>query len=208
MITGLRQESLQNLVLNEGAFLIGFNPSKYATAAALEAALVDALDGQDDTVTLLGATLGGGNFHCVPTTRQISIDGLRGNVKGVTQVDSWEVNISGTLKEIRPEVFKHLAMCGEMTQITNLTTIKVHGNVTNDDYISNLVWVGSTPNGMAIISLTNVLNTAGIVMTFADKNEATIPFTFTAHTTSLTGDAYMPCEVRFLTATPSTSSNL
>lgn len=199
MVTGLKDTSLQNLILNEGAFLLGFDVSEYTTAATMIDALEDALSGEDDEVILLGATNGGGSFKCVPTTRQIEIDGIRGKVKGVTQVDGWDLSLTGTLKEIRPEVFQRLLMCGEVdTTAVNMTKIKVRSNVKNEDYIDNLVWVGSTPKGYCVIALDSVLNTSGVEMTFEDKNEGTIPFEFAAHNTNLTGDEYLPVTIIFL----------
>ena len=203
-VTGLRTSSMQNLVLNEGAFLIGFDYSTYATAAALETALISAL--QDGT-KLLGATNGGGTFVCVPETRQIEIDGIRGSVKGATHVDSWDIRLTGTLKELKQDTFGKLMMCADVDDtVTNLTKITLHNDIKSTDYIDNLCWVGSTPYGYVLIGMTDVLNTAGVTMTFQDKNEATIPFEFRSHSESLTGDDDLPVEVIFLTAAESASA--
>lgn len=203
-VTGLRTSSMQNLVLNEGAFLIGFDYSTYATAAALETALISAL--QDGT-KLLGATNGGGTFVCVPETRQIEIDGIRGSVKGATHVDSWDIRLTGTLKELKQDTFSKLMMCADVDDtVTNLTKITLHNDIVATDYIDNLCWVGSTPYGYILIGMTDVLNTAGVTMTFQDKNEATIPFEFRSHSESLTGDDDLPVEVIFLTAAESASA--
>lgn len=195
-VTGLRATSLQNLVLNEGAFLVGFDWTAANTAAALEDALEAAL--QDET-KLLGATNGGGVFNCVPETRQIEIDGIRGMVKGVTRVDSWNVSLNGTLKELKPATIAKLAMCADVDDsIANITKITVRSDIKDSDYIPKLCWVGSTPQGYILIGMTDVLNTAGIVMTFQDKNEANIPFTFISHSNSLTGDEKLPVDIIIL----------
>lgn len=200
-VTGLRASSLNNLVLNEGAFLVGFDYSTYQTAAALESAIVAALE---DATKLLGATNGGGTFVCTPETRQIEIDGIRGKVKGVTRVDSWTVQLTGTLKELKKTTLGLLAMCGDTdNSVTNMTKIKIRSDIKNSDYIPHLCWVGSTSYGYILIAMTDVLNTAGITMTFQDKNEATIPFTFESHSNSLTGDAELPVEIILLTAAES-----
>ncbi len=197
-VTGLRTSSLENLVLNEGAFLVGFDYSAMTTAAALEAGIVAAL--QDNT-KLLGATLGGGTFRCVPTTRQIEIDGIRGNVKGATHVDSWDIRLTGTLKELKKSVLAKLMMCADVdSSVTNVQKITLHPDIKSTDYIPNLCWVGSTPYGYILIGMTDVLNVAGVVMTFQDKNEATVPFEFMSHSHSLTGDDDLPVEVILLTA--------
>ena len=197
-VTGLRTSSMQNLVLNEGAFLVGFDYSSYATAEALEVALISALQ---DGSKLLGATNGGGTFVCVPTTRQIEIDGIRGSVKGATHVDSWDIRLTGTLKELKKETFAKLLMCADVdTSVSDITKITLHNDIEATDYIANLCWVGSTPYGYILIGMTDVLNTAGVTMTFADKDEATIPFEFSSHSNSLVGDDDLPVEVIFLTA--------
>ena len=183
-VTGLRASSMQNLVLNEGAFLIGFDYSTYATATALETAIVAAL--QDET-KLLGATNGGGTFVCVPSTRQIEIDGIR---------------LTGTLKELKKDVLAKLMMCADVDTTTdNLMKITLHNDIEASDYIPHLCWVGSTPYGYVLIAMTDVLNTVGVTMTFQDKNEATVPFEFKSHSTSLTGDSDLPVEVLILTST-------
>ena len=204
-VTGLRTSSLQNLVLNEGAFLIGFDyESAATTAAALETAIVAALA---DSTKLLGATNGGGTFVCTPETRQIEIDGIRGSVKGATHVDSWDIKLTGTLKELKKETFGKLMMCADVDNtVTNLTKITLHNDIKSTDYIDNLCWVGSTPYGYVLIGMTDVLNTAGVTMTFQDKNEATIPFEFASHSESLTGDDDLPVTVYFLTKAESASS--
>lgn len=197
-VTGLRTSSLENLVLNEGAFLVGFDYSTMSTAAALEAGIIAAL--QDDT-KLLGATNGGGTFKCVPTTRQIEIDGIRGSVKGATHIDSWDIRLTGTLKELKKTALAKLMVCSDVDDsVTNLTKITLHPDIEASDYIPNLCWVGSTPYGYILIGMTDVLNAAGVVMTFQDKNEATIPFEFISHSDSLTGDDDLPVEVILLTS--------
>lgn len=197
-VTGLQSGSFQNLVLNEGAFLVGFDYSTYTTAATLETALVAALT---DSTKLLGATIGGGSFVCKPEIRAIEIDGLRGNVKGATRVDSWDVRLTGTLKEITSSNMTKLAMCGEAdSSVSNMTKITIHPDIASTDYIANLCWVGSTSAGYVIIALTNVLNTAGITMTFKDKDEASVPFEFVSHATNPTGGTKLPVEIIFLSA--------
>lgn len=197
-VTGLRAESMNNLVLNEGAFLVGFDYSQYNTAAALESALADALQ---NPANLLGATNGGGTFVCTPETRQIEIDGIRGSVKGATHVDAWTVKLTGTLKELKKATFSKLLMCAdEDSSIENMTVLTVHSDIESSDYIPYLCWVGSTPYGYMLIGMTDVLNTVGMTMTFQDKNEATVPFEFTSHSNSLTGDAVLPVKVILLTS--------
>ena len=197
MVTGLRSVSFENLVLNEGAFIMGLKPSTYNTYSALVEA-IEAELGATST-NILGATSGGGTFVCAPETRTIEIDGLRGLLKGASQIDSWDVRLTGTLKEIRPEVFAKLCIGGTVdSTVAGVKKITVHSDIKNDDYIADMCWVGSTSKGMMLIHLTNVLNTVGVTMTFQDKGEATVPFEFVAHNENATGDANIPCDIYFL----------
>ena len=74
MTTPLRKATYKKLVLNAGALLTGFDPSEYATAAALKTALATALA---DTTKVLGATRGGSTFNFTREMRQVEADGVR-----------------------------------------------------------------------------------------------------------------------------------
>ena len=196
MITPCRTETFQNLQLNAGAFLIGFDYSEYTDATAMRTALASALQ---DSSKLLGATRGGGTFVVTSEIREPDVDGKRYRFKGGAFVDSVDAQLSGTLVEIRPEVFAKVLATGESTTSGQKTTVKVHTAIQNTDYIDSLVWVGDmSDGGLVLIALKNALNNNGMTLTFSDKGEGTIPFEFHAYQNTVEDYDYAPFEVIFL----------
>lgn len=197
MTTGLRPETFQNLQLNAGAFFIGLDYSTCKTAAELAEVVKTAIE---EGSKVLGATLGGGSFQCVPEARNIEADGMRYAFKGSTVFDSWQVKLTGTLKEVTPDNFARMLACADVQKDGEKTVLKVRTDLKDTDYIPHLQWVGDTSRGYVLIDLHNALNLAGANMTFADKNEGTLPFEFQAHQDDVTQLAHAPAQVVFFTA--------
>lgn len=203
MITGLRRETFQNLLLNAGLFVVNLDYSSFKTAAELIAALKQlaaentVVDGTVKTAALLGATVGGGSFQATPTMRAIEVDGKRYEFKGSQQNDGWTIQMTGTLKEITPGTLKTVLAMADVTTTGSVKKVTLHTDVKDDDYIDNLIWVGDTSQGAALINLKNALNTAGASMTFTDKGEATLPFTFVAHQGNVDDYDVAPVEILF-----------
>lgn len=194
MLTGLRPETFENLQLNAGVFLKNFNHSGITDVDALQDAVLDALEAGTD---ILGATIGGGTFQATPETRSIEVDGMRYQFKGSTIVDSWNIRLTGTMKEITPENFKDALISADITTVDNKKTVRVRTNIKDEDYIPTLCWVGDTSKGAVLIELSNALNTTGANFTFTDKGEGTLPFEFVAHQASLADSEYAPFQIVF-----------
>lgn len=195
-VTPCRTETFQNLQLNAGAFLIGFDYSTYTDATALRTALATALQ---DSTKLLGATRGGGTFVATSTIREPEVDGKRYRFKGGAFVDSVDAQLTGTIVEIRPEIFAKVLATGETTTSGQVTTVKMHTAIQNSDYIPSLVWIGDmSDGGLVLIALKNALNNNGMTLTFTDKGEGTIPFEFHAYQDTVEDYDYAPFEVLFL----------
>ena len=182
MITSLRPETFDNLQLNAGVFLFNFAAESHKDAAALEDAVLAALE---EGTNILGATIGGGSFNATPSIRQIEADGMRYPVVGSTVNDMWTVNLSTTMKEVTPENFKRALMSCDMIKEGNVTKLTVRTDIMPNDYIPKLCWVGDTSKGFVLIELDNVLNIAGASFTFTDKGEGQIPVEFQAHVDDL-----------------------
>ena len=182
MITSLRPETFDNLQLNAGVFLFNIDAESYKDAAALEDAVLAALE---EGTNILGATIGGGSFNATPSIRQIEADGMRYPVVGSTVNDMWTVNLSTTMKEVTPENFKRALMSCDMIKEDNVTKLTVRTDIMPNDYIPKLCWVGDTSKGFVLIELDNVLNIAGGSFTFTDKGEGQIPVEFQAHVDDL-----------------------
>lgn len=196
MVTPCRTETFQNLQLNAGAFLIGFDYSTYTDATALRTALSTALQ---DSTKLLGATRGGGSFSVTSEIREPDVDGKRYRFKGGAFVDSVDAQLSGTLVEIRPEIFAKVLATGESQTTGKKTVVTMHTAIQDTDYLDSLVWVGDmSDGGLVLISLKNALNNNGLTFTFTDKGEGTIPFEFHAYQDVVEDYDYAPFEVVFL----------
>lgn len=199
-VTPCRTETFQNLQLNAGAFLIGFDYSTYVNATTLRTALTAAL--QDET-KLLGATRGGGTFVVTSEIREPDVDGKRCRFKGGAFVDSVDAQLTGTLVEVMPERFAQILATGEKETTGQKTTIKMHTAIQDTDYIDSLVWVGDmSDGGLVLIALKNALNNNGMTLTFTDKGEGTIPFEFHAYQDAVEDYDYAPFEVIFLDKAP------
>lgn len=194
MLTGLRPETFENLQLNAGVFLKNFNHSDIADVDALENAVLAALEAGTD---ILGATIGGGTFQATPETRSIEVDGMRYQFKGSTIVDSWNIRLTGTMKEITPENFKDALISADITNNGAKKVVRVRTDIEDGDYIPTLCWVGDTSKGAVLIELSNALNTTGANFTFTDKGEGTLPFEFVAHQASLKDSQYAPFQIVF-----------
>lgn len=196
MITPARTAAFQKLQLNAGAFLVGFDYSTYTTATALRTALVTALA---DETKVLGATRGGGAFAVSSEIREPDMDGKRYRFVGGAFVDSVDAQLTGTLVEIKPDTFAKVLATGDVVTSGQKTTVTMHTAIEESDYIDNLVWVGDmSDGGVVLIALKNALNNNGLTLTFADKNEGTIPFEFHAYQDSVEDYDTAPFEVVFL----------
>ena len=175
----IRADAFQNLQLNAGIFLVDFDHSNIADAAALKTAIKAALS--DDT-KILGVTRGGGTFTVTREQRTPEVDGMRYPFKGSDFVDSADAYLSGTLLEVTPNNFKRLLGTGDLVTSGKKTTLTMHTAVDPDtDYINHLAWVGDVADGrLVMIELDNAFNTQDFSLTFTDKGEGTFTFEFHA----------------------------
>lgn len=204
MITGLRPETFDNLQLNAGVFLEGFDASTFEDAATLEDGVLAALEAGTG---ILGATIGGGSFAATPTIRQIEADGMRYPIIGSTVNDMWTIKLSTTLKEVTPENFKRaLISCDMDTSKENVTVLTVRTDIEETDYIPKLCWVGDTSKGFVLIELDNALNLSGASFTFTDKGEGTLPVEFQAHVSDLEKMDKAPFRIYFFDEAAATTA--
>lgn len=194
MITGLNAYSFEHLQLGAGVFLKDFDPSTATDAAALKTLLAQCIANKQG---LLGATKGGGTFQCKPSLRSIEADGLRSPVTGGTVNDGWTVKLTGTLLEIAPGSFAAVLGCADVTTSGSVTTIRPRRDVTADDHIPTLCWIGEMSQGLMLIQLTDALNMSGAAFTFTDKGEGTLPFEFQAHQSDPADSEHAPCRIMF-----------
>ena len=195
--TPLRAETYKSLQLNAGVVLINTDIDSYSDAEALKTALASAIA---DGSSLLGATRGGGTCTITRDTRQVEVDGARANFVGGTIVDGGDVFISTTLIEMTPDHIKEVIGNADIDDTApNHVKIQIRLAIDDDDYLTNLIWIGDTSEGFMAIELKNALNTADITLTWADKNEGTMNLEAHAHQSSIGMEEYLPAVLHYLT---------
>lgn len=158
----------------------------------------------------IGATSGGATFTAVPEFRNIfdDIDGARGMYKSGMVIDSWDITLSATIKEITLQNLK-LALAtseesaGDGEFSTSHKKLTPRNQVKDSDYIGNLCWIGTINDEsqtQIVIELKNVLNTNGLNFTATDKGTGAIAIELKAHF-----DLDNPDEVPFTIHVPNPS---
>lgn len=172
--TGFNEDTAENLLLDAGAFFVNFTVG------------TDTYESAKASGKLLGATRGGGEFKAGMTVRQIEVDGVKGRAKGLERNDAWDVYLKATVLEVNEDTIKKgLASASITTSTVSTSYDEITGN--NDieltDYIENITWVGCLAGSSdpVIIQVFNALNTDGLTLSVADKNESTIAMTFYGH---------------------------
>lgn len=171
--TGIGTNTKKHLLLDAGAFIKNFSET-------------DTIDA--NMAKVIGATDGGGSFSAVPTIHNVTLDGAPSHVKGLERIDEWVVTFGATVKEQTVDSLKlalGAANTEEATVATNKSYTKITGKaeIEDSDYIDNIAWVGRLSGSLdpVIIILKNVLSINGLSFSMADKSEAGIAMTMTAH---------------------------
>lgn len=175
----IRPEAFENLQLNAGIFIVGFDYSSITDATALKTAIASAVTAGTN---ILGVTRGGGTFTVTRETRTPEVDGMRYPFKGSDFVDSADAYLSGTMLEVNPTNFKRLLGSGDVATSGKKTTVTMRTAINPDtDYLDSLCWIGDISNGtLVLIELDNAFNTSDFSLTFTDKGEGTMTFEFHA----------------------------
>lgn len=176
IFSGFSNNTAKHLQLDAGAFLKNYDPA------------VDTWETVKAT-KCIGATSGGGNFSAVPTMRGVEIDGVKGNAKGLQNIDTWTVTMTANVKEFTADAMKlalGAADAGTDNAPEGYTRINGRSELKDEDYLDNLTWVGrlSGSGKPVIIVVKNALSTNGLSISFADKSEGLIPITVTGHYTA------------------------
>lgn len=169
--SGYTAETPKSLLLDAGAFFKNF----YVGTDTFESARSDG--------KLIGATQGGGQFSAVPTIRRIEVDGIKGAAKGLEVIDEWVITLTANVKEVTKKTIQ-MALTASKTGVSgDYDTIEAKNEIALTDYVDNITWVGklSGSNSPVIIQIYNALNTTGLDLNVADKDEATLALTFMGH---------------------------
>lgn len=171
--TQIPQDTFNNIQLNAGVLLKGFDPE----------------NGTLNASDILGATSGGVNFTATPSYIDYGedIDNCPKNMKELKQLDGWEAKMSGTFVTVTAE------LAAKLTGAADTATDKVtpRNELKAADF-ADLWWVGdySAVNedgtkgasaGFCAIRLLNSLSTGGFQIQSGDKAKAQFAFEFTGH---------------------------
>ena len=190
---GLTPESFKNMQLDAGAFYIGIDSSAIDTTTTAED-FAEILQDAVEEGKSLGATTGGGTFVATPEVRQIEADGMRSPIIGSTVFDSWDIQLTTTLKEITPENLAYSLATSERDPDTG--AIVINNTLLPEHYIPVMGWAGRLLDGRLVyIEIQNALNIVGTTLTFTDKGEGTIAVAFRAHQADLSRMQYAPVKI-------------
>lgn len=192
VLNGFTANTATNLQLDAGIIVRGLSdPSKFAGT----------ITGPAKTI---GATTGGSTFTAIPTFRNLfeDLDGARGVYKNGEVIDTWDIKLTCTFKEMTSENLKlALAAADTVTAQSeekfDVTSARME--VKEEDYLENICFIG-TMNGKddpVIVELKNVLNTNGLNLTVQDKGTGSVSLELVAHF-----DLAKPDEVPFKIYTP------
>lgn len=171
--SGFTAKTAENLLLGAGAFFVNYD----VEVDTFEAAVTEG--------KLLGATRGGGEFTAIPEIRKIEIDGVSGSAKGLSVIDSWEVKLTANVLEITKEALAKALTSSTVDSLSNedYDVIKAKNHIDLVDYLENITYVGTSSGSVepVIIQVYNAINTSGLTLTTADKDEAVIAMEFEGH---------------------------
>ena len=170
-INGITQNTTKHLLLDAGAFFVGYNPA------------TDTFESAKTAGKLLGATKGGGSFKAVPKFRTIDFDGVRGKIKGSEILESWDVSLTANVIETTPITIKRalgIATLDSDSGVENYTKITGKQVLELTDYADNITWVGTLSGSEkpVIVQIFNALAQKGLELDMADKSEGIIQLDF------------------------------
>lgn len=177
-LNGITEKTTEHIQLDAGAFFKNYDPATDTYETAKKAG------------KCLGATQGGGTFTAKCTLRSIEVDGTVGRVKGLTDIESWEVSISATFIETTVDTLRMALTAATATKGTGTSSggnsipegyTKIVGNsgIADGDYVDNITWVGniSGSEDPIMIQVFNGLNEDGLSYSMQPKSEGKVGVT-------------------------------
>lgn len=164
---GITATTYSNLILDTGALYTGTFTDMTAPG------------------TLIGATRGGSTFSLEQEVKEMEVDGSLGPVKGSRRITKVTAKLTCNLIEASSDAISQAIVASGITADTpaGWDAIDRDTAIADLDYIANVALIAEVAgktNAMGIV-LSNVLVDQGFELAFADKEEAVIPITFTAH---------------------------
>ena len=158
---GITSETIKNMILGAGVI---YKNLKYES------------NSKGWTGTPLGATSGGIKFNYEAQWLDIEVDGATVLVKGVSKQKIGEsASLEGQLTEITDGILvTALHLVKKTSEDTNYVKYVSKENITEDDYLENVAYVGTLSNGKnIIIILPNALCTEAFEMETKNATQTT-----------------------------------
>lgn len=166
----------------DGLYTTGFN-EKTKDHLLLDAGTVYKNFGFSDQERI-GATSGGNEFQAKAKIRQIQVDGVKGEAKGLEVIDSITTTLKCSFLETTEEILVAALIADiDTTSDSNYDIIQGKTVIADSDYIKNLAWVGrlSGSRKPVIIVIENALCLDGLQLKTQDSKDNVLDVTFTAH---------------------------
>lgn len=162
---GITTETVKSLLLGAGVL---YKNLKYA-------------DGAWANGGVLGATSGGIKFNWEATWLDVEVDGATVLVKGVSKQKVGETaSLEGSMTEITADILTTaLHMVKDTSDDTNYDKYVSKENITDDDYLENIAYVGTLSNGQnIIIILPNAICTEAFELEAKNAEQTTFSVKF------------------------------
>lgn len=161
---GITSQTIENLVLGAGVI---YKNLKYAS--------------NDWTGTVLGATSGGIKFNYEAQWLDIEVDGATVLVKGISKQKIGEsATLEGQMTELTEDILVTALHLEKTTsEDSNYNKYISKSNITEDDYLENIAYVGTLSNGKnVIIILPNALCTEAFELETKNAEQTTFSVKF------------------------------
>lgn len=170
---GITSETIKKLILGAGVI---YKNLKYASNAW--------------TGTVIGATSGGIKFHYEAQWLDVAVDGATVLVKGVSKQKVGEsATLEGQMTEVTEQILvDSLHLVEETSEDATYKKYVTKSNITEDDYLENIAYVGKLSNGQnIIIIMPNALCTEAFEIEAKNAEQTTFAVKFEC-TADLTND--------------------
>lgn len=169
-LTGYTTKTKENLQLDSGAYYKNFQVGTDTVETA--------------SAKLIGATSDGGSFTAKATYRNVTVDGVHGDLKDMVFIDRWDVNMTVNTMEITTDNLK-MALGAADTSVGEVKWDLIEGrmDVADADFSENITFVGRISGSQEpiIIQVLNALCTEGLVLDSKDNGNAVVALNFKGH---------------------------
>lgn len=141
----------------------------------------------ESNARLIGATRGGSVFTIAQEFRQVEVDGVIGDVKGLKRIINVAVTLTATLLEFSDKNWQ-LLLSGSTRDNSDANHVKFTRDSQLEDshYVANVALVASVggQSNPIVCMVKNALQTGELALTTGHNDEGVMPVTFMGHYTT------------------------